>query len=309
MENNDDDGSILAAEIKVNSDLGDLGVQLSGPPAPTSDWAWASDAAHEMLIHWLCPCCHTFNELSREEQLRSRRIRYNPFYYVCAYLPTVLSLYVGLKVHMLMGQSGPVGAEETRVEYEARVHWIYCTSGAMVAVAATDLLEAIYYTIQQKFFEVYIGILISLVICIAFVGGNHMFLWMMVRRSLVGVRSIIMCNLMFSVSMLSDLVLLVCEYKWSKENVEKEHGFALVMLIFKLLERLACVAFFVVATFIYARLWSLYRYDGRSLGRRLCQILPALVAACAISGLMLFGLLYNDGEYSSYIWDNFTRRR
>ena len=43
MENNDDDGSILAAEIKVNSDLGDLGVQLNGaPPAPTSDWAWAS---------------------------------------------------------------------------------------------------------------------------------------------------------------------------------------------------------------------------------------------------------------------------
>ena len=51
-----------------------------------------------------------------------------------------------------------------------------------------------------------------------------MFLWMMVRRSLVGVRAIIMCNLMFSVSMLADLILLVCEYTWSEESVEKESG-------------------------------------------------------------------------------------
>jgi len=176
------------------------------------------------------------------------------------------------------------------------VHWIYCTSGAMVAVIATDLLEAIYYTVKQEFFEYYLGIVVSLAICISFVGGNHMFLWMMVRRSLVGVRAIIMCNLMFSVSMLADLILLVCEYTWSEESVEKESGFNLIVLIFKLLERLACVAFFVVATFIYARLWSLYRYDGRSLGRRLCQILPALLAAAAICGLMLFGECLGQGN-------------
>ena len=29
MENNDDDGSVLAAEFKINSDLGDLGDQVS----------------------------------------------------------------------------------------------------------------------------------------------------------------------------------------------------------------------------------------------------------------------------------------
>mmetsp|Transcript_67220 Transcript_67220/g.185188 ORF Transcript_67220/g.185188 Transcript_67220/m.185188 type:complete len:210 (-) Transcript_67220:197-826(-) len=166
----------------------------------------------------------------------------------------------------------------------------------MVAVIATDLLEAIYYTVKQEFFEYYLGIVVSLAICISFVGGNHMFLWMMVRRSLVGVRAIIMCNLMFSVSMLADLILLVCEYTWSEESVEKESGFNLIVLIFKLLERLACVAFFVVATFIYARLWSLYRYDGRSLGRRLCQILPALLAAAAICGLMLFGECLGQGN-------------
>ena len=157
-----------------------------------------------------------------------------------------------------------------------------------------------------------------------------------------------MCNLMFSVSMLCDLVLIMVTYEQNEDLASPSDWFDLAVLIFKLLERLACVAFFVVATFIYARLWSLYRYDGRSLGRRFCQILPALLSSAAIrlggaglsvarwppnalsggsggpavarwppraittplpfSALMLLGFFYNDGEYSSYIWDNFTRR-
>ena len=115
-----------------------------------------------------------------------------------------------------------------RVEYEARVHWIYCTSGAMVAVIATDLLEAIYYMVKQvnkrspppcplhpfappsipppsipstpatllphysdhstistrtypgcpqpsnqEFFEYYLGIVVSLAICVSFVLGDQ----------------------------------------------------------------------------------------------------------------------------------------
>ena len=109
------EGDLAASIHSENQDLGSLNATLSGDaPKPTSHWAWASEATHEMLIHWLCPVCAAFNKLPREQQLSSRRIRCNPVYWVCAWFPTVICLYVGLKTHMLLGQSGPVGAEETR---------------------------------------------------------------------------------------------------------------------------------------------------------------------------------------------------
>jgi len=66
------------------------------------------------------------------------------------------------------------------------------------------------------------------------------------------------------------------------------------------------VVFFVMATVIYAKLWSLYRYDGRDLRRRVLETLPALLSATVMLVLMWLGLAYHKHEFSGYFWATFT---
>eukprot|EP00622_Pseudochattonella_farcimen_P001780 FR736562.1.p1 GENE.FR736562.1~~FR736562.1.p1 ORF type:complete len:184 (+),score=21.44 FR736562.1:91-642(+) len=183
----------------------------------------------------------------------------------------------------------------------------------MFGLAVVDVLELIYYAIINNFEDEYIGILSSLAICFCFVAGNNAFLGMMNKRSLVGTRCIIICNITFSVAMLSDLILIVCQYDPSNDDFADDYDqlnttINQVVLILKLLEAIVCVAFFVVAGLIYARLWSLYRYDGRSLGQRMCEIIPAVLSAGGIASLMLIGLTFNNGQYKSLFWNTFVRR-
>jgi multisubunit Na+/H+ antiporter MnhB subunit len=76
---------------------------------------------------------------------------------------------------------------------------------------------------------------------------------------------------------------------------------------YELFEKASAVVFFVMATVIYAKLWSLYRFDGRDMRRRLLETLPAVVSASVMLCLMFLGLSYHNHKYQAYFWATFTR--
>ena len=58
-----------------------------------------------------------------------------------------------------------------------------------------------------------------------------------------------------------------------------------------------------------ARLWSIYKFDGRDLKQRLCETIPAVIAALAMLVLVFLALVAKNDELQPYVWATFTRRR
>ena len=102
---------------------------------------WAADASDEMIFHWLCTAA--FNDRGLDHARSTCVVRWNPLYWV-AFLVTVLSLFVGREFHILLDQGNAVNAHEQRQEYEVRVHWVYCTTGAMLWVMARSIMTLMY---------------------------------------------------------------------------------------------------------------------------------------------------------------------
>lgn len=71
-------------------------------------------------------------------------------------------------------------------------------------------------------------------------------------------------------------------------------------------EKTGAVAFFLLATAVYAKLWSLYKYDDRDIRRRLLETVPAIICALVMTALMYLGLVYDSSKYRSYVWATFT---
>jgi hypothetical protein len=150
---------------------------------------------------------------------------------------------------------------------------------------------------------------------------------MMRLRNMAGVRCIIICNFVFTVCMFASLVYFMVECAKinasdddDDDNIDdldvtaaqcKTGGdfWATMDVAFVMFEKLSAVLFFMMATVIYARLWSIYKFDGRDLKQRLCETIPAVIAALAMLVLMFLALVAKNDELQPYVWATFTRRR
>lgn len=126
---------------------------------------------------------------------------------------------------------------------------------------------------------------------------------MMAARDLVGVRSIIVCNAVFAICMAVSLGYFA-HHCW--QNADSLSGASAARFAFVFFEKAAAVVFFLLATVIYCRLWSLYRYSNRNLKRRLIEVLPAAFSAVFMVIIMYLGLFYKKSEFEVYVWATFT---
>jgi len=239
---------------RLSSDAG--GVE---PIEPFPRIQWSIDASDEMIFHWVCS--RRFNEQPLPQQRKSWAVKWNIFYWG-AFLVTLLSLWLGREFHIALEQGGPVCAKERRREYEVRVHWIYTTSGAMLWVLVRSGLAIAYHRAVHKKVEwVQLGVSWVLVVC--YCTGNAVFLRMMRKRNLVGTRSLIVCNAVFSVCMLAALISYAVDV-WAHEVSGDMKTIDAAYQAYVLFEKTCAVAFFLLATGVYCKLWSIYRYQVES---------------------------------------------
>ena len=115
-----------------------------------------------------------------------------------------------------------------------------------------------------------VGLLVTWVVVFCYVASNAALLHMMSIRNMVGTRSIIVCNLVFSLCMLASLVSYSVN-AWYSPPESSSDG---LYLAYELFEKGSAVIFFLMATVIYCKLWSLYRFSDRNLKRRICETIP-----------------------------------
>lgn len=86
---------------------------------------WGFRESHKMTVMWNYPSSIA-DSLSFEEQLQHPCIRYNPCYWLLMLVTTPCVCW-GRWIHALLGQGGPVRDDESEIEREARIQWIYTT--------------------------------------------------------------------------------------------------------------------------------------------------------------------------------------
>eukprot|EP00613_Pedinella_sp_CCMP2098_P032106 CAMPEP_0171725242 /NCGR_PEP_ID=MMETSP0991-20121206/24877_1 /TAXON_ID=483369 /ORGANISM="non described non described, Strain CCMP2098" /LENGTH=322 /DNA_ID=CAMNT_0012318343 /DNA_START=280 /DNA_END=1248 /DNA_ORIENTATION=+ len=292
----DDDSKSLASSVRTNR----LPSITSGQEIePFPRLAWARDASDEMLFHWLCTS--RFNAQTLEDQRNACVAKYNPFYWL-AFLATFLSLWVGREFHILVYQGGPVNLSERRHEYEVRVHWVYTTTGAMLWVFVRSLLSIAYDKAEDIGINT-VALSVNWVVVACYCAANTALLRMMHLRHLAGTRMLIVCNAVFSACMLASFVVYTVDVWWHSDGVSTEEGLYKAYVLF---EKGTAVLFFLMATAIYSKLWSMYKYDDRGLRRRLVETIPAVLCACIMLSLMYLGLVYDSNKFRPYVWATFT---
>ena len=99
--------------------------------------------------------------------------------------------------------------DETIEETRVRLHWVYCLDGPIAAALFLDLIDVLFdvplYT-QRKFQSSVLSWCMTLMVTGAYILANSYFLDVMRRRSLVGVRLVIVYQTVFAVGLLNMLV-------------------------------------------------------------------------------------------------------
>ena len=175
-----------------------------------SDVEVSAHASHDMLVLWLCPA--HFKALDIGTQYRHCWVLFNPLYWIL-FLPLIPCIVAGKWLHSLWGQGDMMRPDETIEESRVRLHWIYCLDGPIAGAALLDLVDVLFdlplYT-QRKFKNSLISWLMTLIVTSAYVVANSYFLDVMRRRSLVGVRLVIVYQTVFAVGLLNMLVAVCC---------------------------------------------------------------------------------------------------
>ena len=171
-----------------------------------SDVMVSCHASHDMLVLWMYPT--PFKVLEIDEQYRHWSVRWNPFYWAM-FLPLIPCILTGKWLHATWGQGDMMRPDETVEESRVRLHWIYCLDGPIAVAVLLDLVDVLldvpFYT-QRKFTNQLLSWVMTLTVTSAYVLANSYFLDVMRRRSLVGVRLVIVYQTVFAVGLLNMLV-------------------------------------------------------------------------------------------------------
>jgi hypothetical protein len=269
--------------------------------------AW--DLTDDMLFHWLG--VGSFRELPLSLQRECWFVKWNPVYWFI-WFGTIVSLFIGEKWHRLFGQVGKVSDDETRVEFEARVHWLYTTSGGMICNLAKAILTLIYDAAlensQPHFFKkIILPLIATCVMASSFALGNVCFVRMMRKKSRSGVRSIIVCNAVFSLGLFTSFVVSSIEGGHHSVNPIADWNAKGTSSTFwavgKILASVCCIFFYVLATLLYSRLWNLYPAKASNSWGQIIEAAPSVFAAAIMVTLVVIGLKYK--KYRTYIYSSF----
>lgn len=116
---------------------------------------------------------------------------------------------------------------------------------------------------QRKFqVEALLSWVMTLTVTAAYVLANTYFLFVMSRRSLVGVRLVIICQTVFAVGLLNMLVAGLLRNKSSRRYGDYFFGTWVEFITW--CGRLTMVLFMLAAAHVYSRLWNAYKVDPRA---------------------------------------------
>jgi len=221
------------------------------------DWGESYEASFDLITLWLSPSC--FRLLDEKEQHRHWSILWNPVFWAM-HLPLVFCILSGKWLHTLWGQGDKVREDENMEENRVRTHWIYCLDGPIAGLCILDLLDAVLdvpmYS-QRKFQDSLLSWCMTLTVTIGYVTGNSYFLYVMSRRSLVGVRLVIICQTVFALGLLNMLVAGLMRNKEAGRYGDYFFNTWLELVAWS--ARLTMVLFMLAAAFVYSRLWNEYR--------------------------------------------------
>jgi hypothetical protein len=216
------------------------------------DWNESYHASFDLITLWLYPSC--FRALDEKEQHRHWSTCWNPVFWAM-HLPLVGCIITGKWLHSLWGQGDKVRDDETVEEHRVRTHWIYCLDGPIAGVCILDLVDVLLdvpmYE-QSKFQDSVLSWFMTITVTAGYVMGNSYFLWVMRRRSLVGVRLVIICQTVFAVGLLNMLVAGLLRNKESGRF--GQYFFDTWIDLVSWSARLTMVLFMLAAAFVYSRL-------------------------------------------------------
>mmetsp|Transcript_36842 Transcript_36842/g.97412 ORF Transcript_36842/g.97412 Transcript_36842/m.97412 type:complete len:311 (-) Transcript_36842:902-1834(-) len=216
------------------------------------DWKMAYEASFDLITLWLCPPC--FKALDEKDQHNHAIILWNPIFWAM-HLPLVICILSGKWLHSLWGQGGRVRHDESMEENRVRTHWIYCLDGPIASLCLLDMVDVLLdvpmYS-QRKFQASFLSWCMTLTVTCGYVLGNSYFLFVMRRRSLVGVRLVIICQTVFAIGLLN---MLVAGLFRNKESGRYGNFFFSTWLeLVSWSARLTMVIFMLAAAFVYSKL-------------------------------------------------------
>jgi len=267
-------------------------------------------ASHDMVVLWLCP--GPFKAMDIEDQYLHWSVRWNPIYW-SMFVPLVPCIILGKWLHSLWGQGDMMRADETIEESRVRLHWIYCLDGPIAAMVLLDLVDVLIdvpgYE-QRKFKDSLLSWCMTLVVSSAYILANAYFLDVMRRRSLVGVRLVIVYQTVFAVGLLNMLVAGAIHNSSTGRNGEYVFGTWIEFGTWS--ARLIMVLFMLGAAFVYSKLWNIYRDEqqvavkaisfhehGSYLRKECLQYMILPVAAILMWVLLLLAATLDDDMF----WD------
>ena len=153
----------------------------SGREATANDVTWATKEAHAML---------GVDAVGDQSLWLVQR---NPLYWSLIIL-IVVCVLPGKWLHALVGQGGPVRADESKAERNARVAWCYASDG-LFAIAA---LAAIYDAVTARTDAAFYSASLNAIIATLYVGGNVAFLAALRHKDSVAVRAGVAANYAFA---------------------------------------------------------------------------------------------------------------
>ena len=125
-------------------------------------------------------------------------VKYNPLCWLLMALLTLINI-LGKLVHAPADQARQLRADETALERRVRIEWVYLTDGGFLLNALTYLLSPIGGSYG---WPTLLGVIISL----TFIGGNIAFLRAVRNKYAAGVRTAVIANVLFMVSMTGILI-------------------------------------------------------------------------------------------------------
>lgn len=257
-----------------------------GRPSAAGWLAWSWDEAHEMMLGML-----GFVPGVSRKRWRAPALRLNPLYWV-AWAASAAMLAGGRLVHALFGQHGKVRPDESHVEHETRVQWIYandCTYAVSVLLDVWALGREIDLFVWHR--HAYdghheaVGTLIGLGLLLATIASNVAFYRSMRNRSTAGVRAAIGGNAGFATVMSIALA-----------GAAQRKGLAI--LKWSWFMRAMAVFFAILALPTYTKLWD--GYQEERIGARASLVVTALPfgAVCAL----MFAAFHFEAQA---VWETF----
>ena len=213
-------------------------------------YEWAILETHNMAVRFCCPCaCCPLHGKSLRRQTEAFYVRWNPLYYL-VFIFAAICIVVGRIEHSIICSQGqPVRGDETDIEKEIRIHWIYFFDGFYALFLLKNLaMQAITFTSGTSAAA---GVLLA--VQVGAVGaifmGNACMIHAMRQRSVLLTRAVVVAVLTFGLTLAW----------WFTHCLI--HGEAATTTI-EWVGRACLAAFFAWEGLVFLQLWSAYRQGG-----------------------------------------------